>query len=50
VLAAHYLPRLRCGTLRRILFLSTGALMSPQSVQQKSNIVGIAPVILLEGG
>jgi stage V sporulation protein AD len=48
VLAAHYLPRLKSGALRRILFLSTGALMSPQSVQQKSCIIGIAPTILLE--
>ncbi|MBQ9736642.1 MAG: stage V sporulation protein AD [Clostridia bacterium] len=48
VLAAHYLPRLTEGLLRRVLFLSTGALMSPQSVQQKGNIIGIAPALLLE--
>jgi hypothetical protein len=36
------------GELSRILFLSTGALMSPQSTLQKNNIFGIAHGILIE--
>jgi len=48
VLAAHYLPLLRSGGLRRILFLSTGALMSPSSLLQNQNIAGIAPLIKIE--
>ena len=48
VLAAHYLPLLREGKLRRILFLSTGALMSPSSILQNQNIAGIAPLIKIE--
>lgn len=48
VLAAHYLPLLNSGDLRRILFLSTGALMSPSSLLQKKNIAGIAPLIRIE--
>ncbi len=49
VLAAYFLPRLLSGEMRRVLFLSTGALMSPQSIEQGGDIYGIAPVILLEG-
>lgn len=48
VLSAHFLPLIREGKLRRVLFLSTGALMSPQSVEQGGDIYGIAPCILLE--
>ncbi|MBO7304539.1 MAG: stage V sporulation protein AD [Clostridia bacterium] len=45
VLAAHFLPELEAGRMKNILFLSTGALMSPTSVMQGENILGIAPVI-----
>lgn len=45
VLASHFLPRISSGELRNVLFLSTGALMNPQSIQQGNNILGIAPVI-----
>ncbi len=48
VLACHFLPLLAEGRLRRILFLSTGALMSPSSLLQGENIYGIAPLIRLE--
>lgn len=48
VLACHFLPLLAEGRLRRILFLSTGALMSPSSLLQGENIYGIAPLIKLE--
>lgn len=47
VLASHFIPRLESGELKNVLFLSTGALMNPQSVQQGNNILGIAPVINL---
>ena len=45
VLASHFLPELEAGRMKNILFLSTGALMSPTSVMQGENILGIAPVI-----
>ena len=48
VLACKFLPMLKEGSLRRILFLSTGALMSPSSLLQGENIYGIAPLIRLE--
>lgn len=47
VLASKFLPMLERGEARNILFLSTGALMSPTSVQQGENIFGIAPLIHL---
>ena len=49
VLASYFLPHIKEGRLRRILFLSTGALMSPQSILQGENIFGIAPLIKIEG-
>ena len=45
VLASFFLPKLEEGEIRDILFLSTGALMSPSSVLQGNTIKGIAPVI-----
>ena len=48
VLACHFLPMLKEKKLRKILFMSTGALMSPSSLLQGENIYGIAPVIKIE--
>jgi len=47
ILSTHVLPALESGELRDVLFLSTGALMSPTSVQQGEHIFGIAPLIRL---
>ena len=47
VLASYFLPRLETGEIGNVLFLSTGALMSPSSVLQGNTIKGIAPVIHL---
>ena len=48
VLALEFLPALERGDIGKILFLSTGALMSPSSVLQGSPIFGVAPLIRLE--
>ncbi|MBE5779911.1 MAG: stage V sporulation protein AD [Clostridiales bacterium] len=48
VLNAYYLPRLQKGQLKRILFMSTGALMSPTSSQQGESIPGVAHAVVLE--
>ncbi len=45
VLASYFLPKLNRGEYKNILFLSTGALMNPQSVMRGNNILGIAPII-----
>lgn len=49
VLCAHILPELQKGRYRRVLFLSTGALMSQTSVLQGQNIPGIAHLVELWG-
>ncbi len=48
LLASHFYPRLCRGELHRILFMSTGALMSPSSLQQGKSIFGIAPCVVIE--
>ena len=45
VLSTYILPKLKSGELKNILFFSTGALMSPSSILQGENILGIAPII-----
>ena len=47
VLASYLLPRLESGELRRLLFLGTGAMMSPASLQQGQAIPGIAHLVAL---
>ena len=49
VLSSYFLPFLTEKKIERILFLSTGALMSPSSILQGENIYGIAPLIRIEG-
>ena len=45
VMAAHFLPRVASGVLRRVVFAGTGALMSPLSVNQGESIPAIAHLI-----
>ena len=47
VLCGHLLPLLRQGTLQNLLFVATGALMSPTVVQQGESIPGIAHLVWL---
>lgn len=47
VLCGYLLPRMEKGELNRILFMATGALMSPTSFQQGESIPGIAHLIEL---
>lgn len=47
ILSGYVLPRLERGSWKRILFLSTGALMSPITCNQGESIPGIAHVIEL---
>lgn len=48
VLCSHILKRMERGELRKVLFLATGALMSPTSSKQGNTIPGIAHAVLLE--
>ena len=45
VLAADLLPRLKAGELGRILFLATGAMMSPDSIKQGQSIPAVAHLL-----
>lgn len=48
VLSAYYLPKLKRGELKRILFIPTGALLSPVSFNEGENVPGIAHAVVLE--
>lgn len=47
VLCSFILPQIACGRLKNVLFMATGALMSPTSTQQGESIPGIAHLIHL---
>ena len=47
VLCAYILPSMREGKINEALFMATGALMSPTSIQQGQDIPGIAHLIHL---
>ena len=47
VLGSYLLPSLRDGKIRNLLFMPTGALLSPTTVQQKESIPGIAHLVWL---
>ena len=49
VLSSHILPRLQSGEWRRVIFMATGALLSPTTSQQGETIPGVAHAVLLEG-
>ena len=47
VLCSFILPQIACQRLKNVLFLATGALMSPTSTQQGESIPGIAHLVYL---
>ncbi|MCD7787341.1 MAG: stage V sporulation protein AD [Firmicutes bacterium] len=47
-LAAGILPRMMSGELKNVLFMATGALMSPASVWQGKNIPGICHLVHIQ--
>lgn len=48
VLCSHIMKQMEKGILKRVLFVATGALMSPTTSKQGSTIPGIAHAVLLE--
>lgn len=48
VLASYYIPKLRRGELKKILFIPTGALLSPVSFNEGDTVPGIAHGVVLE--
>ena len=49
-LCGHLLNQIQDGTLRKILFCGTGALLSPTSTQQGLSIPGVCHAVCIEGG
>lgn len=47
-LASYYLPKLKSGELKRILFVPTGALLSPVSFNEGQTVPGIAHAVVIE--
>lgn len=47
-LSAHFLPMLRSGEIKRILFVPTGALLSKISFNEGQTVPGIAHAVVLE--
>lgn len=47
VLCAHIIPQMLVGNLKKVLFVATGALMSPTSAKQGQTIPGIAHAVML---
>lgn len=48
VLSADILPKLKSGDLSRILFLATGAMMSPDSLKQGEKVLAVAHLLEIE--
>lgn len=48
VLCSHILKKMKNGGLNKVLFVATGALMSPTSSKQGNPIPGVAHAVLLE--
>ena len=49
-LCGHFLPKLMDGSLKKILFCGTGALLSPTSTQQGLPIPGVCHAVSITGG
>ena len=48
VLSADILPRIKRGELSRILFMATGAMMSPDSLKQGEKVLAVAHLLEIE--
>ena len=49
MLSAYILPRIQRGEWKRVLFMATGALLSPTTTQQGESIPGVAHAVIIEG-
>ena len=48
VFSADILPKIKRGELSRILFLATGAMMSPDSLKQGEKVLAVAHLLEIE--
>lgn len=49
LLSSYILPRIKSGSWKRVLFMATGALLSPTTSQQGESIPGVAHALVIEG-
>lgn len=49
VLSSYILPKMQSGEWQRVLFMATGALLSPTTSQQGETIPGVAHAVVIEG-
>ena len=49
MLCGYFLPQIRDGSLKNILFAATGALLSPTSTMQGKSIPGISHLVWISG-
>jgi stage V sporulation protein AD len=47
VVASHIIPKIKSGEINEVIFIGTGALMSPTSIKQGRSIPGIAHLVRL---
>ena len=48
MLCAHILPEIAAGHLKRVLFMATGALLSPTTTMQGESVPGVAHAVVIE--
>ncbi len=48
VMAANFLGKVCCGSIKKMLFVGTGAMMSPSSIQQGLAIPAVAHLVCIE--
>jgi len=48
MLCAHVLPQIDSGSLKRVLFMATGALLSPTTTMQGESVPGVAHAVVFE--
>jgi stage V sporulation protein AD len=48
VISAYLLPQMEAGRYKRVLFIASGAMMSPDSVKQGQSIPAVGHLLLLE--
>lgn len=48
MLCAHILPEIASGHLKRVLFMATGALLSPTTTMQGESVPGVAHAVVIE--
>jgi stage V sporulation protein AD len=49
VLSGYILPEIEKGKYKRVLFVASGAMMSPDSIKQGESIPAVGHLLLFEG-